>query len=350
MSRIVRLVPVIVFALLGVVLYSSRAQTAPNATLVCTSIAGNTTWTATNSPYEICNTAPITVQQNATLTIQPGVTVIFDGASYPFTVVGTIDALGTAAQPILFTGATKSAGSWRGLLVAGTGGVKAGLQLDNTTIEYGGAFTTAEIYADLADISINHSQIQTSLKNGLEITNNASFSIQNTGFTGNVQDAMTVHEPKIDLAMTGLAASGNGRNAVHIAGINTQMNGQRRWANPGIPYFIDGSVNNAAGDVLTIDPGSELDFNGGALNISGELLAQGTQTAAIVLSGATPVAGSWVGLVENGGAAQANVDLDYATIQYGGSDIGGANIEYYEWTPGRPSQHHPQQLEGWGRV
>ena len=130
--------------------------------------------------------------------------------------------------------------------MAGTGGVKAVLNLDYTTVEYGGGATTAEIYADLADVSIQRSQIQTSLKNGLEFTNNATFSVQNTSFTGNIQDAITLHEPKTDLDMTGLTASGNGQNGVHIAGINTQMHGDRHWTNPGIPYIVDGLVTQCS--------------------------------------------------------------------------------------------------------
>jgi hypothetical protein len=46
--------------------------------MVCASITSDRTWTVANSPYEVCNTTGINVQQGVTLTIQPGVTVIFD--------------------------------------------------------------------------------------------------------------------------------------------------------------------------------------------------------------------------------------------------------------------------------
>ena len=306
-------------------------------TPVCSSITVDTTFTLAGSPYQICNTAGLIIQQGATLTIQPGVTVEFAGAGYQFTVAGTLNSQGTAAQPVQFTSATPSAGSWRGLLVSGTGGIKAVLNMDYTTIQYGGGFTTAEINADLADITINNSQIQSSIKNGLELTNNASFTVENTSFTGNVQDAITIHEPKTDMALTGLTASGNGLNAVHIAGLNTQMHGQRFWANPGIPYDVDGAVNNTFGDVLIIAPGSELHFNGGSLNIGGELVAQGSQTSSILLTGVNPAAGSWVGLTANGGASQAFVQLDYVTVEFGGSDISGADVNI---TNGQLVAHH----------
>jgi hypothetical protein len=322
---VMEFVVVLVFSLLFTGETKTFAQPAVT-TPVCSSITVDTTFTLAGSPYEICDTAGLKVQQGATLTIQPGVTVMFDGTGYQFTVEGTLNSLGTAAQPVIITGKTASAGSWRGLQIAGTGGVKAMLNMDYTTVQYGGGFATAEIYADLADVTINHSQIQSSLKNGLELTNNASFTVQNTSFTNNVQDAMTIHEPKVDMALTGLTASENGQNAVHIAGLNTQMHGPRDWSNPGLPYFIDGSVNNSPGDVLTIDSGNELHFNGGALNIGGELLAQGSQTRPILLTGLNPAAGSWVGLSADGGTSQAFVQLDYVTVEFGGGAVGGADV------------------------
>ena len=236
------------------------AQPAVPATTVCSSITVDTTFTLAGSPYHICDTTGLKIQQGATLTIQPDVTVIFDGAGYLFTVEGALKSLGTPGHPVVITGPTATPGSWRGFLVSGTGGIKAVLNLDYTTVQYGGSFTTAEINGDLADITINHSQIQSSIKNGLELTNNAIFTVENTSFTGNVQDAITIHEPKTDMTLTALSASGNGLNGVHIAGLNTQMHGPRHWANPGLPYFIDGAVNNSFGDVLTIAPGSELYF------------------------------------------------------------------------------------------
>ena len=338
MYRIARLISIIALALLFTAIFSGHAHTAPANTVVCSSITSDTTWTAAQSPYEICNTAGILVQSGATLTIQPGVTVIFDGSSYQFTVQGALNSMGTADQPITITAATAAPGSWRGILVAGTGGVKAALNLDHTTVQYGGAFTTAEIYADLADISINHSQIRSSIKNGLELTNNATFTVQNTSFTNNTQDAMTVHEPKTDLAMTGLTATGNGTNAVHVAGLSAHMTGQRRWTNPGIPYLVDVSVSNTSGDVLTIDPGAVMDFsNSGDINIGGELLAQGTETEPITMTSLTKTPGDWIGIYGNGGTAQADIQLDYVTVEYGGRDINGANVEV---TDGRLIAHH----------
>jgi parallel beta-helix repeat protein len=69
------------------------------------------TWTTAGSPYHI--EGDITVPTGQTLTIQPGVEVIFQ-SWYKLTVNGTLLAEGTASNPILFTGSHATAG-WLGI-------------------------------------------------------------------------------------------------------------------------------------------------------------------------------------------------------------------------------------------
>jgi hypothetical protein len=61
------------------------------------------TWTAAGSPYDILG--DITVPAGQNLTLEPGVSVVFQGA-YRLTVTGTIDAVGTQADSIRITGST----------------------------------------------------------------------------------------------------------------------------------------------------------------------------------------------------------------------------------------------------
>ena len=125
--------------------------------------------------------------------------------------------------------------------------------------------------------------------------------------------------------MSGLSASGNGVDAVFIAAGTTITNGQRQWAFTGIPYVIDANVTVLAGAGLSIEPGTELQFTtNGWLDILGEFKAIGLPTAPITLTGQLKTPGSWAGLTVDGAAI---AQLDYATVEYGGSATAGANIE-----------------------
>ncbi|UCC52731.1 MAG: hypothetical protein JSV68_01950, partial [Anaerolineaceae bacterium] len=79
--------------------------------LAATSIPGGEvsgTWTLAGSPYLI--DGDIIVPTGETLSIEPGVEVIFQ-SWYKLTVNGTLDAVGTEAEPILFTASNK----WLGI-------------------------------------------------------------------------------------------------------------------------------------------------------------------------------------------------------------------------------------------
>lgn len=89
----------------------------------------NQTWTAAGSPY--CVTARITI---TSLTIQPGVTVQISDNNW-LTVDGTLQAVGTAALPIVFT-ARDPAKAWRGLIFKNAlpGSRLSHCRFDNTRI------------------------------------------------------------------------------------------------------------------------------------------------------------------------------------------------------------------------
>jgi hypothetical protein len=100
------------------------------AVVAATSISSSTVsghWTMSGSPYLIMNN--ITIDSASSLVIDPGVSVLFQGA-YNLNVYGTLNATGTATQPISFnvndtTGwwdATTTAGAWHGIQFQPYGG------------------------------------------------------------------------------------------------------------------------------------------------------------------------------------------------------------------------------------
>lgn len=68
-------------------------------------------WTLAGSPYNVSGN--ITVPADSTLTIDPGVSVIFSG-QFRFEVLGRIVAIGTPSDTIIFTASTPTPG-WRGI-------------------------------------------------------------------------------------------------------------------------------------------------------------------------------------------------------------------------------------------
>jgi hypothetical protein len=338
MKRVLMPFSVVLLALTGLLLagHGLSIQSAAAATPVCGQITSNTTWTPSNSPYSVCASTGVTVIPGVTLTIQPGVTVQFEAGpgSTPgnkLYVSGSLIASGTSTQTVTFSGVNATQGSWAGISADGTVITPAQVSLNYATLNYGGISGSfgAAVYADRANVFINNSLIENGAGNGLYATQNTHFEVQNTSFSGNGQNAIQLNQPKVDLALSGLSASGNGTNAVRLAGpAGTPINGQREWYNPGIPYLVDSQIFNQAGDALTIERGSSLVFTGqGFLSIGGQFKAVGTSTNPITLTAQTKSPGAWRGIQASGGNQPALIDLNNVTIEYGGSDFAGANIE-----------------------
>jgi hypothetical protein len=337
MKRVLMPFSVLFLALTGLLLagHSVSIQSAAAATSVCGQLSGDVTWTANGSPYSVCASSGVTVMPGASLTIQPGVSVQFEAGagSTPgnkLYVEGSLIATGSSTQTVTFSGVNATQGSWAGISADNTVITPAVVSLDYVTINYGGLSGSygAAVYADRADVAINHSVIKNGAGNGLYTTQNTHFDVQNTSFVGNGQNAIQLNQPSINLTMSGLSASGNGTDAVRLAGAaSTPINGQKEWSNPGIPYLVDTPIANQVGDSLTIDPGSDLIFTSqGFLGISGQLKAVGSASEPITMTAQVKNSGAWRGIQAHGGAQPALIDLNYVTIEYGGSDINGANI------------------------
>ncbi len=91
------LLPLMVILGLSLIVLVPRAL-AQSGTSVSGLISLDTTWTQAGSPYTLA--APVAVNQGVTLTINPGVTVNL--ASYYLRVNGTLSAIGSANQRIIF--------------------------------------------------------------------------------------------------------------------------------------------------------------------------------------------------------------------------------------------------------
>lgn len=155
---------------LAVVLLLTATQ-AYALTNVSGTIAADTTWDAANGPYVL--TGGVTIPSGVTLTLSPGTVV--KGQQYGWLLVdGTLNANGTASQPIVFTSlsddtyggdtngdgnaSAPAAGNWAGIAFNST---SANSQLSYAVVKYTGTYLNnySGIFVNTSSLSISNSTI-----------------------------------------------------------------------------------------------------------------------------------------------------------------------------------------------
>ncbi len=357
---------------------------ATGPTITCGDIASDTHWTVLESPYVV--TCGVTVLQGATLTIDQGVVVKFQGTT-SIVVNGTLDVLGTEEKPVTFTSllddsaagdtngdgsaTSPAAGNWNSIIVSATGTLKmthAALRyggfylclsncygnnasvyiydggsatLDHVALAYSGGYGILLNPSATSQLTVAHSNIETSALNGIYASGIAGnqIAITDTIFTGNTNEAVYLAfngGSVTDLA--GNSGSGNGVNGILLngaLGMDTVLAG-----NPNFAYLIYGLTVNS-GRTLTVQPGAVVKFRGstdGTLAVNGSLAVPGTETAPVIFTSlrddtaagdtnndgslTNPAAGDWNSIPV---AAGATANLAYANLRYGGYYWCGVN-------------------------
>lgn len=299
-------------------------------------IAADETWCLADSPHMV--TDYLTINPGVTVTVEAGVVV---KNAQRISVNGSLVAVGTAAQPIVFTSTEDSAPmQWRGLVFEGA---DASGDLRNVIVRYAGYTAgNAQGYMIYVNGLASHSlRLEdslitdgyepagiNSLFTGLFIANSNAI-IKNNHFSnlGNSEgaflDAPFVIEGNIlNLDISGNTLINNNRDSIvfsnHYAqpapvvtGVMTLVKGQ--------PWVLESDLTVAPGATLTFEPGAVL--MGGTkteIRTRGHLEAVGTPEEPIVFRS---VAGTgmdqWSGLTFVGGTG----NLSYIRLQNGG----GAN-------------------------
>jgi hypothetical protein len=292
------------------------------------------TLTRACSPYTISE--QIRVEGNATLTIEPGVTMMFKKdveLTIAYSGPGRVVAVGTAALPIVMTSAATipSAGDWAGIRFYGE--TATGNQLSYVTLDYCGRNKSACIVGltgvESGAVTIDHVTIDHVGAGGNGINEDGTdlaFKITNTTFkTG----AIPAGNFAIALDAGSFAGIGAG-NVFNGATINLDggtVKSTSTWINPGTPIVVTSTfrVEGTASPILTLSAGTTMQFDADvALWVgytgAGQLVAVGTAAAPIVMTSkaVTPGPGDWNGISLWDGTANGT-KLAYLKLDYCGA-------------------------------
>lgn len=334
------------------IILSAFWQAALSQTSVSGSIAQNTTWSLSNSPYLVMGT--VTVQSGITLTIQPGVVIKSQVSPLNSTirVKGAILAQGTQSQPIVFTSkkdddyggdtdgivATPNAEDWSSVVIESTSGGSS--ILENCLFRFGSYYDGALTIDGSSPAIKNCSFFK--CKRGLDIIKSGNPTLMNNIFDNCTEvpiakDIVTQvsYENNTYTNTNKLNAIGLINNAFNTAGANYVLNKSNLGNIINMPYAPLGTLTIPQGNSLTIQPGVIIKSDVSQINstfvIKGTLSAQGTTSEPIVFTskkddtyggdtnndGATvPAPGDWSNLVFDQSSGNSSI-LKYCIFRYG---------------------------------
>jgi hypothetical protein len=298
------------------------------------SVTSDRTLTKACSPYSI--RSDIDVSSNATLTIEPGVTVRFapdTNLSIGYSSAAKLTAVGTAADPITLTSsnATPGAGDWAGVqLWSNTMNSTA---LGYLTMDYCGSNGDACLAASGVKpnrVTVDHvtfAHVGAGSDGILERDTDSNFVISNCVFndipaTPTQQYAISVYAP----SFLGIDSTNtfNGNATVQLLGGTVST--VAAWKNIGTTVAVTADLNVAGttAPTLTLAAGSTFKFaidtgiHIGYAN-PGKLVAVGTPTSKLTFTSlaASPGPGDWNGITV---WYASSATISYATISYAGAD------------------------------
>ena len=299
----------------------SACSVEAGALTLSSTISVNTTLVA-GCVYKV--TTNIYIDAVAVLTVQPGARVEFaQGAGLQ--VDGALNAVGTAANPIVFTGAQPTPGYWDGIYFYVT--IDNRNVLDHVTVEYAGY---AAMYSGVvANVALYKSKVQitnSTLRNGLGFglsLSAGSALVGPAGFAGNTlslnaSGAATLLGDVVGQLAGGSTFSGNKTDIVAVAGHSVAT--AQTWPALDVPYLIGGNVTVDA--ALAIAAGAHFrvaSSQGLTVSPTGSLSAQGQAGKEITFIGDQPTPGYWDG-ISFASSNDINNLIDHVIIENAGTN------------------------------
>jgi hypothetical protein len=212
--------------------------------MVCTPVSGSITSDRTiantGAVYIVKNSDLLPIAATATLTIEPGVTIVFDGSAGGFEAYGRIVAEGTADKKVQFRGNScgASTGLWDGVYLEGNssaavfknaeiGGSRSGIQVMNgaeLTLEESTVYdNTSQGISILTDASSAHIRSCEIWDNGIGIEiENATVDIKLSSIQFNTSNGIEISHSFPELAVTidSTIVANNGDIGIQLSGLS----------------------------------------------------------------------------------------------------------------------------------
>jgi hypothetical protein len=265
------------------------------------------------------------VNGDATLTVLPGTRVEFLPGGFlsvaRYGGAATLAAVGTAAEPIVFTSSNASprAGDWQCIYLGGDGS-----ELDNVVVEYGGAACGAtgsgsegmlQIFG--SPRGITHSILRDSSTVGVLLEGTPTL-FENDTFERNSQAPLRVSANS--LTSIGTPNSYDPDDVIIVESDLVTRSGT--WIDPGVPYRFTGGFG-IQGEI-TVAAGVRVEMTDGSLDV-GTFDILGTEEAPVVFTSAQadPRPGDW-GCIHSNAALR----IEHAVFEYAGSGQGCTGGSY----------------------
>ncbi|WP_457630529.1 hypothetical protein [Oceanithermus sp.] len=301
------------------------------------------------SPYRV--TGDLQISDSGRLVIEPGTTLEFaQDAGLTVSGHGALVAAGTASGKILFTGASRVRGYWKGLVFDAANSFDN--ELSYVEVEYAGAdvrwdsgaygnYRAALDVQSGSRLKMSNSIVRESAGSGLFVDTDVYFGSDATPdgdfahntITENASYPVIMYAPQAGFldASNDFAGNDAGYDYVRVSGDYSYVATQT-WQNLSVPYLIKGQAAVGADQVLTIAAGAHLVFEQDAgLEAYGHnsaIKAVGTGTDYVTFTGKQAVRGYWAGLHFNDTNNPENV-LSYVIVEYGGNDTGFLDSDDY---------------------
>jgi hypothetical protein len=274
------------------------------------------------------------VSGGAKLTIAAGSTVQFAPAGYLDIESAALSAVGTAAQPIVFTSdqGAPSPGDWQCVYLDGA---SSDVSIEHAFFEYGGdgcdangARNEAMLVIDSSARAVSNNTFRRSISNGVMILADGNVrAFENNAFAENEEPSINVAAPQVLQLGTGLTFADADDYILVNSTFGLASSGN--WLAQPVPFRLVGGFDIHDQAEVTLDAGLRLELDGGTFEVfNANMIVAGTEDAPVTFTSSfsSPGAGDWGCIYFS--SVQGTPRFDYAVIEYAGNGQGCGGAQY----------------------